>query len=418
MARIFKWLVFAALAVMLTLAGVACTLQRLVGSDGFRQRMVHDARAALGVPVSIDQVAVALWPLPAVALSGVVVHSTPPLALVRVELRPQWLALLQGRLAFSALRLRRAVLPQQGVNAVLFLLQKKKQMEAVTLAPKPGDTAISGPEIAYLSGLPRRIVLDDVTWVSAAGARSTLAAEARLGADGLPDSVSLTLFRGHRAGLRARLARTALHGGGLAPDVAQWALQVDVGGGLVKGQLGLQQGWVSLSELASGAPMPVLLLRGQLETRGVEVSALTATDPGLTGQLDATTTFHAQAATTGALAEALQTTSTFSLHHAVLHGVDLARAVHGVGQILSGQTLLDALSGQFTTQGRSARFGGLSAHSKALSATGELAVSPARALSGQVHVALAGGGAAVPLNVGGTVDAPEFTLSRPDRLDR
>jgi hypothetical protein len=24
----------------------------------------------------------------------------------------------------------------------------------------------------------------------------------------------------------------------------------------------------------------------------------------------------------------------------------------------------------------------------------------------------------VPLNVGGTVDAPEFTLSRPDRLDR
>jgi hypothetical protein len=175
---------------------------------------------------------------------------------------------------------------------------------------------------------------------------------------------------------------------------------------------------VSLSELASDAPMPVLLLRGQLETRGVEVSALTATDPGLTGQLDATTTFHAQAATTGALAEALQTTSTFSLHHAVLHGVDLARAVHGVGQILSGQTLLDALSGQFTTQGRSARFGGLSAHSKALSATGELAVSPARALSGQVHVALAGGGAAVPLNVGGTVDAPEFTLSRPDRLDR
>ncbi|MGH8034497.1 MAG: AsmA family protein, partial [Lysobacterales bacterium] len=191
MAKVFKWLVLLALALMVLLAAVAFTLHRWVATDDFRQRVEREAAAALGVPVALGGVAVDVWPLPAVALSGLVVQSKPPLTLERIEVRPQWQPLLQGRLEVATLLVRRAVLPQQGIDAVLLLLQKKKQAVAGKPGPQPQKPSDSGPEAARLDWLPRRTVLDDVTWVSAAGARSTVEAEASLGADGLPDSASL-----------------------------------------------------------------------------------------------------------------------------------------------------------------------------------------------------------------------------------
>ncbi|UUZ65500.1 AsmA family protein [Polaromonas sp. P1-6] len=125
MTKLFKWLVYLALGLTLLLAAVAFTLQRWVGTDDFRQRVEREASAALGVPVTLDHVAVDVWPLPAVALSGIVVQSKPALALARVEVRPQWQPLLQGRLVVATLLVRRAVLPQQGIDAVLLALQKE-----------------------------------------------------------------------------------------------------------------------------------------------------------------------------------------------------------------------------------------------------------------------------------------------------
>ena len=87
MAKVFKWLVFLALGLMVLLAVVAFTLHRWVSTDDFRQRLEREATAALGVPVALDHVAVDVWPLPAVALSGISVQSKPPLTLVRRGLR-------------------------------------------------------------------------------------------------------------------------------------------------------------------------------------------------------------------------------------------------------------------------------------------------------------------------------------------
>ncbi|MDO8441765.1 MAG: hypothetical protein Q7S97_11285 [Polaromonas sp.] len=105
----------------------------------------------------------------------------------------------------------------------------------------------------------------------------------------------------------------------------------------------------------------------------------------------------------------------------MLHGVDLARAVQTVGLSRGGQTRLDALAGQIHSQGRAAELRNLVASPGALSATGNVAVSSAQALSGRVSVHLAGdsklgnalgGAVGVPLVVGGTLDAPEVTLTR------
>src|SRR6186713_239315 len=144
MAKIFKWVVFLALGLMVLLAVVAFTLHRWVSTDGFRQRVEREATAALGVPVKLDRVAVDVWPLPAVALSGISVQSKPAITVERVEVRPQWRPLLQGRLVVSTLLVRRAVLPQQGIDGVLLLLQKKKPAAAAAPAPAAASAQPQG----------------------------------------------------------------------------------------------------------------------------------------------------------------------------------------------------------------------------------------------------------------------------------
>lgn len=396
MTKILRWVLVAALAVVLLLAGVSLVLQGWVSSDGFRQRMEREASAVLGLPVQLGGIEVALWPLPAVALDGVRVQTRPPLTLARLELRPGWLALLRGRLEIATLVLRDAVLPQQAIDVLLLSLQKRKQS-----APSgPGREAkkASGPgpggdaEVAVTDWLPRRALLQGVSWVSLKGASTTMDAELRLGGDGLLDDASLHVVKGNLEGLRGRLQRE---------EAGQWALRIDVGGGTVAGRIGMQ-----------GAPgAQALTLQGQLETKGVEVSALTAPNRPLSGKLEASTTLKASAATTAGLAEALRTETRFTVKDAVLNSMDLVKAVQTVGLNRGGQTRLDTLAGQVQSQGRAAQLNNLVASSGALSATGQVAVSATQALNGRISVSL-GSTVGVPLVVGGTLAAPEVTLTR------
>lgn len=394
MAKIFKWVLVAVLAAGLLLAGVALVLQGWVSSDGFRQRMEREATAVLGLPVQLAGIEVALWPLPAVALNGVRVQTKPALTLARLELRPGWLALLRGRLEIATLVLRDAVLPQQAIDVLLLSLQKRKQSAPAgprlpaEKTPKPGGDA----DAAVTDWLPRRALLQGVSWVSLKGASTTMDAELRLGGDGLLDDASLHVLKGNLQGLRGRLQRE---------EAGQWALRIDVGGGTVAGRIGMQ-----------GAPgVQALTLQGQLETKGVEVSALTAPNRPLSGKLEASTTLKASAATTAGLAEALRTETRFTVKDAVLNSMDLVKAVQTVGLSRGGQTRLDTLAGQVQSQGRAAQLNNLVASSGALSATGQVAVSATQALNGRISVSL-GSTVGVPLVVGGTLAAPEVTLTR------
>lgn len=397
MTRIFKWLTGVILVALLVLGGVALGLQGWVRSDDFKQRVTREASALLGLPVQLAGIEVALWPLPAVALNGIEVQSKPPLTLARLELRPGWFALLRGRLEIATLVLRDAVLPQQAIDVLLLSLQKRKQsVPAVPgqTAKKPSDKP-ANDDAAVADWLPRRALLQGVSWISLKGASTTLDAELRMGDDGLLDDASLQVLKGNLQGLRGKLQRE---------EAGQWALRIDVGGGTVAGKIGMQG-----EPSAQGGQ--VLVLQGQLETRGVEVSALTAPNRPLSGRLEASTTLKARAATTGGLVDALQTQTRFTVKDAVLNGLDLVKAVQTVGLNRGGQTALDTLAGQVQSQGRAAQLTNLVASSGALSATGQVAVSAAQALSGRISVSL-GSTVAVPLVVGGTLASPEVTLTR------
>ncbi|MES2839029.1 MAG: hypothetical protein V4794_01980 [Pseudomonadota bacterium] len=396
MRRILRPLGILAALLLLLGAAVVVALHQWTGSEGFRQRLEREASAALGVAVTLSRVTVDVFPLPAVALEGLHIQARPALTLERVEARPVWSALLRGRLAVSTLIVRQAVLPQ----ATIVLLGARVQ-DPATQPVEPGATE----DAADLSWLPRRVVLDDVTWIGVQGRSSTVQAELTLDEDGWPANATVAVIRGALEGAKAVLKRGA-------DNQTAWSLKVDVGGGTLQGPL-------TVKLPAASAPVRDLVFDASLETRGVEVSALTAPGRTLTGRLDASTTLSARInprGGTASVSDALRSQTRFTVNNAVLHGVDLARAVATVGLSRGGSTALDTLAGQVRTRGQLIELTNLVASSGVLAATGEVTVASSRALSGRVRVDVtrgAGGDVVgVPLVVGGTLDDPSVSLSR------
>lgn len=388
MRRARKYLLWTLGALLLVPGAALLVVQRWVSSDEFRLRVEQEATAVLGVPLKLERVGLTLWPLPGVALDGVELRTRQPLKAERIDFRPAWLHLLIGRVAISTLVVRRAVLPQQGIDALLASLQKIRQRD------KSPQTASS------LRLLPRRTVLDELSWVDARGHAIVIQAEARLDSDALPERLELDVLHGRLQGARLDLRRS---------DELAWEVLLRVAGGTVQGRVEVQP---------MGEAGAEFVLKGQLQTRDVELSQLTAPEPTeavrasqpLSGRLEASTTLNARARQPSALLDLLQTQSKFTVRSGVLQGIDLAKAVQTVGVSRGGNTPLDTLSGQVTTRGKSIELQNLAASSGALSATGQVSVSTSQQLDGRVNVDL-GGAVGVPLLVGGTVDAPEVSLT-------
>ena len=385
MTKLFKWMAFALAAVALVLVGVVVALQYWLRTDDFRSRVEREAAAALGVPVKLGRLSVDLWPVPAVAVDDVQVQTRPaPLTVARVEARPEWTALLAGRLEISTLIVRQAVLPQTGLTALANAMQKREKA-AVRPQPAPASDA---PMI-----LPRRAVFDDVSWIDEKGQRITVDVEAQFGSDRLLDSADLKVVQGRLAGTHAVIRREPDH----------WPVRVDIGGGRIAGKLQLKPG-------RAGAQV----LSGQLNTENVEVSALTAPSKPLTGKLQAQTTLRSEFKEPGQVADMLATQTRFSVRDAVVQGIDLKKAVETVGLSRGGITQLDTLAGQVNTQGKAVHLSNLVATSGALAANGNVSMAPNKSLSGRVNVDLSTtkGALGVPLVVGGTVDDPSVMLTR------
>jgi len=377
-------MVLAALLVLLVLAVPA--LQHWLNTDEIRQRIETEASTALGVKLQFEQVQVTLWPLPGLALDGIRVQTRPALTMARVELHPAWLSLLQGRPALATLVVREARLPQQGIDALLALLAVRARATPERELP------------VHL--LPRRTVLDRLSWLDASGQAIVLQADVQLDADAWPHDVQAQVLQGRLQGTRLTLQRS---------DALAWALAVQVAGGTVQGRLELEPAARAGAEFA---------LKGRLQTREVELSRLTAPQPTeaaraaqpLHGRLAAETTLSARARQPSALFDALRTQSKFTVQGAVLHGLDLVKAVQTVGVSRGGQTPLDTLAGQVTTRGKAIELHNLAASSGALSASGQVSVASGGQLNGRVSVDL-GGAVGMPLLVGGTLDQPEVSLT-------
>ncbi|MCZ8252832.1 MAG: hypothetical protein O9318_10210 [Hylemonella sp.] len=388
-----RWLLIAGLVLLLLVAGGGLALQRWISTDEFRLRVEREATAALGVPLRLERVGLTLLPLPAVVLEGVQVRTRQPLKAERIELRPAWGSLLLGRVGLSTLVVRQAMLSQQGIDALLLSLQRVRQREQA----QPDDEG--------LLLLPRRTVLDELSWIDSKGQAIVITAEARLDSLALPEQLDLRIVQGRLQGTQLALRRDT----GLS-----WILLLRVAGGTVQGRIALQP---------AAQPGGEFVLSGQLQTREVEVSQLTAPAPTetaraaqlLSGRLEASTTLSARTRQPSALVDMLQTESKFTVRQGMLHGIDLIKAVQTAGVSRGGKTPLDTLSGQVRTRGKAVELQNLAASSGALSATGQVSISPTQELAGRVTVEL-GGAVGVPLAVGGTLEQPEVNLTTGARI--
>jgi hypothetical protein len=234
-----------------------------------------------------------------------------------------------------------------------------------------------------------------VTWVDSKGVAMTVDARAQLADDGLPTDAEVTIRKGRFQGSKAKLQREADH----------WLLDAGIGGGSVKGKFQVKPDGKGAS-----------LLQGQFDTANVEVSALTAPSATLTGRIEAHTDLHAGFREPAAIPDVLQTETKFTVHNAVVHGIDLEKAVKSIGLNRGGETHLNTLAGNVSTQGHAVQLSNLVATSGKLSANGNVAMAANRSLNGRITVDLASGAAGgeigVPLAVGGTLDSPSVTLTR------
>ncbi|MBC5763796.1 hypothetical protein [Ramlibacter albus] len=331
-----RWLAGGAGVLLVLVGAAALLLQHWASSDDIRARVEQEASTALGVKLKVRALKVDLWPLPAVAADSITVQTQPPVTLERLEVRPAWAPMVQGKFQPRALVVRGAMLPQ----------------------------------------VP-----------------TTLDAHARLSDDGTLDVLTFKVLEGRFAGARGEVSREPDH----------WPVHVAIGGGDIRGKIRLVPGKGELR-----------VLSGDLQTQNVEVASLTAPSRSLTGKLQATTKLRAEFKEMGALGDALRTQTQFTVRGAVVHGLDLARAVRTVGMSRGGETRLDSLAGQLNTQGKAVQLNNLAATSGALAANGNVTISPAKALGGQVTVQLVGtpDKLGVPLALGGTVDSPSVTLSQ------
>ncbi len=423
------------LVLFAAMAGTA--LYWWIGQDGFRAQVERQAATTLGVPLKLGQVHIDWFPVPSVALDDVSLLTQPPLTARRVEARPVWSALLERRLEVATLVVRGAVVPQAGVDALLSALQKRK---AGAPPPAPASDVPADVPAGVAAGavlwLPKRTVVEELTWISEAGVSSVLDARARLGDDGLPQEAAIKILKGPYENASLTLTRDVSVAAGTATTATRtessatrtessatrtdspatrtdaisgqaWLLDSAIGGGTVKGRVTFRP---------ASAPGREVMLSGELETRNVDVSALTAPARPLSGKIEASTALNARALNAAGLADALQTSTRFTVGSAVVHGIDLVKAVSTVGLSRGGETSLSELTGEVTTHGRAAQVRNLVAKSGVLVARGEVAISAAKALSGRVTVDVTGGVASgvtgIPLMVGGTLAAPEVTLTR------
>ncbi|GBG14696.1 membrane assembly protein AsmA [Novimethylophilus kurashikiensis] len=136
----------------------------------------------------------------------------------------------------------------------------------------------------------------------------------------------------------------------------------------------------------------------------------------VSGSLTGSGTFHSVATQPEQLLQRLAADFKFNVDRGVLHGMDLAQAASlfiRQGQS-GGETAFDKLSGRLHLVGKQIQVQDLQVVSGLLAANGQVTISPAKTLNGQVDVELKKGLAlvTVPLQVSGTVDEPVVMPTR------
>lgn len=395
-----RWKI-ALISLLVVLSGLL-VLPFLIPTDSYRIRLQQAASEKLGEPVNIGRLDFALLPWPSASLVDLSIGEQQPVKLGGVTVTPDLFSLFDEIKVIQSVVVRDVVVNPALVGRV-----------AQWAKPQPGPQTVA----------VRRIELRGVSLDMGALKWGPLQAEVRMNASGLqsvqagPEDGSLTLTllpepgEAYRVVLEGRqfklpvkpaLAFDSLQGQGKLTKQGLDLAQLDgklYGGDLrAPVRLDWQEGWQ---------------VDGRIKTNGVEVSQIVrmlSPSSAFSGRLYADGRYRMAAPSPANLADRLQAKVNFEIKDGVLDKVDLAQAAKLLTRQGSrgGQTRFDQLSGVAEVEGRDYRLRDIKVSSGALNASGDVAISPAKELSGQVTVELKATATlvAVPLNVSGTVQDP------------
>ena len=388
-----RWLVAVLVLMALLLAGGAAVLaSRLPSGEALARQAEAEFERRFGIGLQIGSAAWHWRPVPQLVLQDLRTRQPQPITIARIAAVPQWRLLWQRRIGLERVEVDEVHLPGASVRAF-------RGRETRADDPPPGGRW-------QLAPLPvARFVFRDLRWVDRRGIELDYAGEIDFDAGWLPRAAQVR--RPELSPLaELRLTREALPDDAPATARAAWQVQADAGGGQ-------WQGRALLHEKKDG----LLRLEADLPLRGVDVAQLVAAfgrQPAIEGRASGRTTLRAEGRRPGELLRSLRTRTEFQLAPATLLRFDLARTVRTLGRERAGRTTLDELRGTLLTQatGAGTRMGyrDLHARSGVLTAQGQLQVFNRR-LQGRLAIDLVDGMVGVPLQLGGTLDAPQLGMS-------
>lgn len=365
------------------------------------------ASQALGVPVKITGVSIALLPTPRVHGSGLVIGDNADLTIDDVVVVPTLLSLFFEQkvitIKFNKVTMKKAAL------AAFDVLMHPSNNDA------PSTVTVQQLSIAQLQldwpGMQLPQIRVDVDLQDNAMVSAELTAD---------DNSIFALIKPENEGQKIMVSLkqfklpTKTH---LILSAGQFDLylkdsQLDI----EKFELGLYDGtiaghgqlsWKKAARLSTQFDVNAISLK--------EPSHNISSDTYMTGSLSGKGKLSAQAADIGQLSDHIQTELLFTIKNGVLHGLDLVKAASLlIKQDDGGQTKFETFSGHLAVAGANYKLTNLHVDSGLLSATGKVAISEKDTLKGEIDVALkkSVGLAEVPLVISGSLDNPSVSPSK------
>ncbi len=395
------------LIALAALVAIAVALPFFISLDDYIPRIEAAASARLKEPVSIRSIRFAALPLPHVTVDGITVGKTDDIKLGKVTVTPDLFSLLQSTTVIKSIQIDSLALTRKAIERF-----PAWAMSDVAQSPQP-------PAQFRIES----IRLDNAVVRVDKASFGPFDVRVRLTSNSEPEEASITTQDGK---LKA-LIKPDKSGYLIDASAKSWTLPV--GPALVFDEL-IIKGVATLNDASLGEVSAKLYggtgigkatinwkkglrLNGNLDVSQLElrqVASMLSPGTHVSGKLSAKPVFSASAVSADQLMNALRLETLFSVHDGALHGVDIQKAATNLIKqgATGGETRFEQLSGHLTMERGSYRFTQLKIASGALAADGNVSISPKKELSGRIsaQVKALGTSANVPLNVGGTVDAP------------
>jgi uncharacterized protein involved in outer membrane biogenesis len=374
----------------------------LIPMSAYIGQAEQSATDALGAPVSIDSLRIALLPSPRLNIDGLVIGKDKEISAERVAVVPAITSLFSDVKVLSSIQVKKPVIKRAALE-ILSAISKKPSAGPATVNINqvivkevkfewPGMTlpefnveialVANKPESALIESLDGKLKMqltpqDKLQTITLSADKWTVPVGPPLLIDKLKADVVLYDNRLEISQLDAALYKGKVSGNATLNWGKDWRMA----------------GKIRVDDLAVREPVSLM-------SKSTNVS----------GRLFGNGSFNANAKEPAKLADRLNADFRFKVTDGVLYGLDLARAATMLlsqGQ-KGGETKFDELSGLLNVAGKQYKFSDLKVTSGLMAASGDVKISPTKELDGvvEVEVKRSVSMAAIPLQISGTLDSP------------